>query len=266
MISTQTISSSHSPEEIIHSLQHWWEMAGVDQHYNEQPSTLLSEKAIEHVPSLSKAVPIFETQPPPAIETQPQPLSPAMVEEIYPSSYRGFLEWLANPVNLVEGKWSRDICLPTGPMSPEIMVISALPERNDSGEHQLFNDLNQKLLSKMLAAIGCESTQTYLASIAVTKPVDGTIEKDLWPQFKARMNHHIQLVEPKQIILLGDLAAKMFFGQDLLTARQKKQNINHFSSKTDAIVTFHPRILIERPQFKAEAWKDLQMLTRISGS
>lgn len=266
MNSTQPISSSHSQEEIIQSLRHWWAMAGVDQHYDEQPSALLAEKVIEQIPSISKAVPTVEIQPASTVETNPEPHSPAIVEEIYPSNYDGFVEWLSHPANLIEGRWSRDMVLPTGPMKPEIMVISALPERSESGPHQLFNDLNQKLLSKMLSAIGCDFAQTYLASIAVAKPVDGTIDKALWPQFKARMDHHIHLVGPKQLIFLGDLAAKMFFGQDLLTARQKKQNINHFSSKTDAIVTFHPRILIERPQFKAEAWKDLQMLTRISGS
>nr|WP_254306113.1 uracil-DNA glycosylase family protein [Sphingopyxis sp. BSNA05] len=121
-------------------------------------------------------------------------------------------------------------------------------------------------MEKMLAAIGCDSDRTYLANIAVSLSYDGRIDEQYWPTLKTRLLHHVGLVRPKRIICFGDLAAKILFGQDLLTARKNKQFINHSSSQTEAIVTFHPRILIERPLFKAEAWKDLQMLTRISAS
>ncbi|WP_367947446.1 uracil-DNA glycosylase family protein [Sphingopyxis sp. BSNA05] len=130
----------------------------------------------------------------------------------------------------------------------------------------MFNTENRQLLEKMLAAIGCDSDRTYLANIAVSLSYDGRIDEQYWPTLKTRLLHHVGLVRPKRIICFGDLAAKILFGQDLLTARKNKQFINHSSSQTEAIVTFHPRILIERPLFKAEAWKDLQMLTRISAS
>jgi len=241
---------------MINSLQHWWSLAGVDLDYAEQPEALLGAQPV--VPAHAAPLPLAVTEPTPA--EIPLPVR----DERLPSVYEDFIDWLAKDPGLVEAGWAKQRVLPQGGLAPEVMVICGMPEKNNSGEAQLFNPDNHRLLEKMLSAIGCDSGQSYLASIAVTVPVDGRIDERHWPALKKRLSHHIGLVGPKRIICCGDLAAKIIFGEDMLTARKNKQFINHEGSKTEAIVTFHPRILIERPLFKAEAWKDLQMLTRIS--
>lgn len=241
---------------MIYSLQNWWSLAGVDLDYTDQPSALLAE---EQVISAKVAAPAAAaTAPAPAADSAP------VRDEVLPPAHADFLAWLASDENLVEAGWSKTRVQPQGVLDPEVMVISALPEKSRHGDVQLFNPDNQKLLEKMLSAIGCDSGQSYLTNIAISLPVDGRIDEIYWPGLKSRLLHHIGLVRPKRVICFGDLAAKILFGKDLLTARKNKQFINHGASKTEAIVTFHPRILIERPLFKAEAWKDLQMLTRIS--
>lgn len=243
---------------MIHSLQDWWSLAGVELDYADQPTALLAVETVSPVKEASSAAAVTEREPEEAkIPVRDEPL---------PAAYPDFLDWLANDNSLIEASWSKQRVSPQGSLEPEIMVISALPEKNRNGEVQSFNPDNQKLLEKMLAAIGCDSQQSYVANIAVSVPYDGRIDEQHWPTLKTRLLHHLGLVRPKRVICFGDMAAKIIFGQDLLTARKNKQFINHSSSKTEAIVTFHPRILIERPLFKAEAWKDLQMLTRISAS
>lgn len=241
---------------MIRSLQNWWSLAGVEIDYADQPSALLAAET---------AVPTT-TSPPPASVTKPVPeeLSPPVTDEPLPAAYKDFVDWLANGREPIEANWSKHRVAPQGALEPEVMTISALPEKNRNGDVQLFNSDNRKLLDKMLAAIGCDSQRSYSATIALSLPVDGRIDERHWPTLKNRILHHIGLVRPKRVICLGDLAAKIIFGEDLMSARKNKQFINHESSRTEAIVTFHPRILIERPLFKAEAWKDLQMLTRIS--
>ncbi len=241
---------------MINSLQHWWSLAGVDLDYADQPSALLGAQSA--VPAHPSPLPLAVTEPAPAETALP------VGDERPPSVYEDFVAWLAKDPGLVEAGWSKQRVLPQGNLAPQVMVICALPEKNRNGEAQLFNPDNQKLLGKMLSAIGCDSGQSYFASIAVSVPVDGRIDERHWPALKKRLFHHIGLVGPKRIICCGDLAAKIIFGEDMLTARKNKQFLNQEASKTEAIVTFHPRILIERPLFKAEAWKDLQMLTRIS--
>ncbi|WP_082788281.1 uracil-DNA glycosylase family protein [Sphingorhabdus sp. M41] len=256
LISSPTTNST--PESMIHSLQDWWSLAGVELDYADQPAALLAVEAPAPRKDVTPKVAVTE-------RVQEALKTPAR-EEPLPANYPDFLDWLADSNSLIEASWSKHRVLPRGILEPEVMVISALPEKNRNGEVQLFNPGNQKLLDRMLSAIGCDSHQSYLANIALSVPVDGRIDDQHWPALKARLLHHIDLVRPKRVIFFGDLAAKIIFGEDLLTARKNKQFINHNSSKTEAIVTFHPRILIERPLFKAEAWKDLQMLTRISAS
>ena len=241
---------------MIHSLQNWWSLAGVELDYADQPSALLAADVPQQ--ALASPTPSSVTKPAPEATIAP------VLDEPLPATHEDFLDWLANGNELVEAKWSRSRVLPQGVLEPEIMTISALPEKDRNGDAQLFNSDNQKLLNKMLGAIGCDSQRSYLATIAVSLPVEGRIDEQHWKALKTRLFHHIELVRPKRVVCFGDLAAKIIFGEDLLSARKNKQIINHGSSKTEAIVTFHPRILIERPLFKAEAWKDLQMLTRIS--
>ncbi|VWX57133.1 conserved hypothetical protein [Sphingorhabdus sp. 109] len=243
---------------MIASLQDWWSLAGVDLDYADRPAALLAPATIAPVQDLPQTATVTERVPEEA-------RTPVQAEPL-PATYPEFLDWLANDRKLVESGWSKQRVMPQGDLEPEIMVISALPEKNRNGDVHLFNPDNRKLLEKMLTAIGCDSGQSYLANIALSLSYDGRIDEQHWPVLKNRLLHHIGLVRPHRIICFGDLAAKIIFGQDLLTARKNKQFINHSSSQTEAIVTFHPRILIERPLFKAEAWKDLQMLTRISAS
>ena len=241
---------------MIHSLQNWWSLAGVDLDFAEQPAPLLSPEA----------PPQAAPNPNPTSATKPATREPvALVPDVaLPSGFEDFVAWLTNSDELLEAQWSRDRVVPQGALEPDVMTISALPEKNRNGDVQLFNQDNQTLLNRMLAAIGCDSQNSYFATIVQTLPVDGRIDNQHWAALKTRLFHHIELVQPKRIICFGDLAAKIVFGEDLMSARKNKQFINHGSVKTEAIVTFHPRILMERPLFKAEAWKDLQMLTRIS--
>ncbi|MGB5484228.1 uracil-DNA glycosylase family protein [Parasphingorhabdus sp.] len=251
-------TTNPSTESMIHSLQNWWSLAGVDLDYVDQPSALL---ATEVAPQ-----PTITTPPASVTKPVPEELSVPVQNEPLPAEYADFVDWLANSTEPIEASWSKHRVAPRGVLEPEIMTVSALPEKSRNGDVQLFSSDNQRLLDKMLAAIGCDSQQSYSATIALSLPVDGRVDERHWAALKTRLFHHIQLVRPKRVICFGDLAAKIIFGEDLMSARKNKQFINHGSSKTEAIVTFHPRILIERPLFKAEAWKDLQMLTRISAS
>lgn len=259
--STSNQAQNRSAEQ-IESLRDWWSLAGVDLHYNSEPASLLVETAASTRPVESKPV---ETIAP----TESKPQSPQngaerqIFDENYPSDHGDFLAWLSSSENLIEAGWSKNQVLPTGAIEPEIMTIVAMPDQGDLAENSFFTPKNAALLANMLKAIGCDSQNSYSASIALTRSFDGRIDGQYHAVLKKRILHHIGLVRPKRIVIFGDTCSHLFFGENLLTARKNKQFINYSSSKTEAIATFHPRILNERPEFKAEAWKDLQLLTRI---
>lgn len=251
-----------TPVEQIESLRDWWSLAGVDLHYNAEPTSLLAETTVR--PRQIEQKPIETIAP---TESKPQSLQESRnaqnVSENYPAQHDEFLTWLSAPENLIEAQWSQNRVVPRGMIEPEIMIIVGMPEQGSLPENSLFSEKSAALLANMLKAIGCDSDKTYSASISLTRSYDGRIDPQYHGTLRSRMLYHIGLVRPKRIIIFGDTPSHLFFNENLLTARKNKQFVNYVSAKTEAIATFHPRILIERPEFKAEAWKDLQLLTRI---
>ncbi|QTD56312.1 uracil-DNA glycosylase family protein [Parasphingorhabdus cellanae] len=246
----------------IKSLRDWWSLAGVDLHYNDKPASLLAET--NGAVSLPKPEPVETIAP---TESKPsfvqETYQPKKISENYPAEHDEYLAWLANSDNLIESQWSNNHVLPSGVIEPEIMIIAGMPDQDGLAQNSLFSEQNSVLLANMLRAIGCDSHKIYSASVSLGRSYDGRIDQKYHAILKNRILHNIELVQPKRIIVFGDTPSHLFFGQNLLTARKNKQFVNHSSSKIEAIATFHPRILIERPEFKAEAWKDLQLLTRI---
>ncbi|MEP2104047.1 MAG: uracil-DNA glycosylase family protein [Parasphingorhabdus sp.] len=254
-----------TPAEQIESLRDWWSLAGVDLHYNSEPASLLEETAPATLPveqKLIESIAPTESKPQSAQEST----SVESCSENYPKQHDQFLAWLSVPEKLVEARWSQNHVLPTGVIEPEIMVIVGMPEQGSLAQNSLFSEKSAALLANMLKAIGCDSEKTYSASVSLGRSFDGRIDPQYHDALKKRMLHHIGLVRPQRLIFFGDTPSGLFFNENLLTARKNKQFVNHSSYKIEAIATFHPRILIERPEFKAEAWKDLQLLTRITSS
>ncbi|MEH6756739.1 MAG: uracil-DNA glycosylase family protein [Parasphingorhabdus sp.] len=260
--STSAHFNSPSVEQ-IESLRDWWALAGVDLHYKSDIASLLSE-----------AAPVIRTTEPKPAEVTTASVSQAKsapvsaplqtFNENYPANHDDYRGWLSKPENLIEAQWSKNHVLPTGMIEPQTMIIVGMPEQSGFVRNSLFAEQTSALLANMLKAIGYDSEKTYFAAISLGRTVDGRIDQQYHETLKNRMLHHIGLVQPKKILIFGDTPSRLLLGQNLLTARKNKQFINHLSSKIDAVVTFHPRILIERPEFKAEAWKDLQLFTRTS--
>jgi len=219
-------------------------MAGVDLAYDDEPTNWLS--------------------PPPAKQTQKTVASPQQTEVAtplsLPNSHDEFLTWLAQSEAAPGAQWGQKRISPRGPLKPALMVISAVPEPSDIDSGTLFSGAVGELLEKMMRAVGSAIDHCYLASLSTTRAPTGQIDAASMQHCKEIMLHHIDLVSPKKIILLGDNASQTLLGTNLISSRQSKPFVNHNVSKTEAIATFHPRILLERPQLKREAWKDLQSL------
>lgn len=240
---------------MIASLQHWWSMAGVDLDYTQEPRSL-SESPIMPKPDKSVSEPAFQGQV--------QESKTAFVDkQDFPEEIGDFLDWLRNPVNLVESNWAREFVFPEGPTEPELMIITAMPEGSIPKLSGQFSPKSRELVQNMMKALGTRLDQCFQTPLALGRPIDGRITEHHMTPLVDRALHLISLIKPKRIILFGDTVSRGFLKEDLLTARKKKQYINHISSKTEAIVTFHPRILLERPELKTKTWKDLQQLTRI---
>jgi DNA polymerase len=73
------------------------------------------------------------------------------------------------------------------------------------------------------------------------------------------MLHHIALAAPKRLLLLGDAPARALLGKTLAQARGETRSIDIAGVAIPAIASFHPRFVLERPDYRKPAWADLQM-------
>ncbi|WP_159437101.1 uracil-DNA glycosylase family protein [Parasphingorhabdus marina] len=195
----------------------------------------------------------------------PAPQSPETVAEVpanenLPDSLEAFLQWLRDTPTVGDQRGNSGTVLPYGPTNPDLMIVVAMPDQGGSDPAKIFNPSTEQLVKNMLRAIEISTESVFFAPLSLSRPVEGRIDHGLYPVLKRRMLKLCELVNPKKVILFGDSVTRALCNEELLQARKKKLFINQGSSQTEAIATFHPGILVERPEIKAEAWQDLQRL------
>ena len=72
--------------------------------------------------------------------------------------------------------------------------------------------------------------------------------------------HHIGLIAPKRLLIMGDTPSRALLGSEVVPARGRLHSIELEGAAVDAVATYHPRFLQERQTAKAQAWKDLQLV------
>lgn len=253
---SESAQKSEDIELLLGSLQQWWNDAGVDLNYRDVPEGLLEKSA----PTASKSESIPELSHGKVAAESPNSVAEDKRVGNFPKTLEDFLQWLKTEPSVTGQSGSSDAVYPYGPVNPEVMVIVAMPDQTRSELQNILDQPTQRLVKNMLRAVNIEIESVFFAPLSLFRPIEGRIERSLYPALSRRMLKLIELVNPGKIILFGDTPARVLCDEDLLAARKKKLFINQGSSKTKAIATFHPRILIERPEFKVEAWQDLQQL------
>ncbi|TXC70947.1 uracil-DNA glycosylase [Sphingomonas ginsenosidivorax] len=224
----------------------WWQDAGVDMLVDDAPRDWFAAPA-----------------PPPPAALAPASTTPVAVLEPaeMPASLAEFLTWRNSPA-VPEALWGGVAFAATGPATAELMVLVDCPERDD-GETLLSGPAG-RLFDRMLAAIGTTREAVHLASVCAKRPTAGRVHRDVEAQLAAIAQHHVGLIAPKRLLVLGNAASRAILATDLPDARGRLHAFNHKTGKTGTVVSFHPRFLIEKPAAKPEAWRDLQMLMRNS--
>jgi DNA polymerase len=191
---------------------------------------------------------------PATLAAAPVAIQPAAM----PANLREFEAWRISAAAPDNG-WNTPIA-PQGNAGSGLMVLVDLPEREDAATGQLLSGEPGRLFDRMLAAIGRDRQSIYLASLAVARPVSGQIAAEAQDRLAEIVRHHIALARPKRLLLLGNAASRAVLGANAAAARQTLHVLNHAGGQSEVVASFHPRLLLDRPAYKAEAWKDLQMV------
>jgi len=217
----------------------WWLESGVDVAVQEEARDWLAAPPPK-APRTAKAEP---SPPPNLIAPSHETLSELQ-------------QWLASSTQLPLASATARRILPQGPQDAPVMLLVDAPALEDFGAGQPIGGDSWVLATRMLAAIGIDAEQAYVASLACFH-VPG---KRMSPQEREACadiaRKHISLAKPKRLLLLGDGPAQALLGKPLVQARGHVHKIEGVR----AVATFHPRQLIKRPLDKSLAWRDLLLL------
>lgn len=199
---------------------------------------------------LAREVPVAAPAPP-----------PAAVADALPATLADFLAWRAGEL-APEAAWRGVSIAASGPADASLMVLVDCPDREDAD--CLLSGKTGRLFDRMLHAIGLSRDRVHLASVCARRPAAGRMPREVEAALHRVTLHHVGLVAPARLLLLGDGASRAVLGTEVLRARGAPRPVSHDGGDTRAVATFHPRLLLERPAQKAEAWRDLQMLMGVA--
>nr|WP_277998519.1 uracil-DNA glycosylase [Sphingomonas liriopis] len=219
----------------------WWQEAGVDTLVDEAPRDWLSQPVPSPATFAATAA------------------APVQIVDAMPAALADFIAWRTGDA-VPEFEWRGLSIAATGPADAAVMVMVDCPDADDGAAGLLMTGATGALFDRMLAAIGLSRDVVHLAAVCAKRPVAGRMPREVEARLSEISKHHIGLVAPKRLLLLGNAASRAILGAEMPGTRGRLHPFNHKVGTTGVVASFHPRFLIEKPAAKAEAWKDLQLL------
>jgi DNA polymerase len=138
----------------------------------------------------------------------------------------------------------------------EFMIVGEAPGAEEDRRGEPFVGRAGKLLDAMLAALGFDRSDVFIANVLKCRPAEN---RDPRPEEAAAcapwLDRQIALVQPRVLIAVGKHAAQRLLGTDSPLGRLRGRP--HRYGKVPVVVTWHPAYLLRRPEAKADAWRDL---------
>ncbi|MFD1327643.1 uracil-DNA glycosylase [Mycoplana ramosa] len=155
---------------------------------------------------------------------------------------------------------ARGLVFAEGNPRPAVMVIGPMPNADDDREGLPFSGRQGAMLDRMLGGIGLSRADVVLTNVIPWRPpgnrVPSAPESDICRPFIERQ---IELVEPNCLLILGNFAARFFFGgtQTIHQLRGEWRQVVVGGRTIPAFATLHPQDLAAAPISKRLAWQDL---------
>jgi uracil-DNA glycosylase len=247
------------------SLLRWWRDAGVDVLVEDEPRSWLQtsslpngERVAEHSDA-GRGAKSAATAPVHGRSAAVPLLGAERSNVALPPNLPDFLAWMRDSAEVPEAGWGRVRILPAGDPAADVMILTDMPEAGDAEAGRLLAGEVGELFDRMLTAIRLSRETVWLAPFASVRKL-GRISSHEIARLAEIARHQITLVGPKRLLIMGKTPNEALIGPDWQAERGRFHSLNLGAVRVETIATFHPRLLHERPKWKAEAWKDLQLL------
>jgi len=158
-----------------------------------------------------------------------------------------------------------------------LMFIGEGPGFDEDHKGRPFIGRAGQLLDKMIAAMGLKREDVFIANIAKCHPMVNPENPEAHGNDRVPnageiavcrkfLERQIAAISPKYVVALGGVAAKALISDtNSLGALRGKFHTLHLDSvelknPIKIIATFHPAALLRNPNWKKDAWADLQMV------
>lgn len=149
----------------------------------------------------------------------------------------------------------------TGNPQAEILLIGEGPGENEDKTGIPFVGRAGKLLDDMLAMIDLDRTKVYIANIVKCRPPQNrdplNTEQEACIQW---LQEQIALIQPKLIICLGRIAAKICIRQEFKITQEHGKWFA--KDGVEYMALYHPAALLRDPRKRPETFEDLKSLQK----
>lgn len=142
----------------------------------------------------------------------------------------------------------------------DLMLVGEAPGRDEDIEGRPFVGRSGRLLDRILAAIGRDRGNAYIANVVPWRPPGNRTPTPLETEIcRPFIERQIELVNPKVLVTLGGPSSKILLGatEGVLRLRGKwKTHETRSGVAIHAMPTLHPAYLLRNPAHKKLAWRD----------
>jgi len=151
----------------------------------------------------------------------------------------------------------KNIVFGVGDPKAELMFVGEAPGEDEDIQGIPFVGKAGQLLTRIIAAIGLDRSQVYIANILKCRPPDNrNPEPDEVAVCLPFLHRQIDAIHPKILVALGRVAAQNLLRID--TPIGKLRGRFYDLRGIPVMVTFHPSYLLRIPAAKREVWEDMQ--------
>jgi len=146
-----------------------------------------------------------------------------------------------------------------------IMFVGEAPGREEDLEGLPFVGRSGKLLDRMIAAIGLDRTNAYIANVIPWRPPGNRTPTPQETQICLPfIQRQIELVNPDVLVTLGNPSTQTLLAtrEGIMKTRGKWLEYDTGTRVIRAMATFHPAYLLRSPSYKRMAWQDLRAIAK----
>ena len=155
----------------------------------------------------------------------------------------------------------------TGRSDAECMFIGEAPGADEDARGEPFVGRAGKLLDAMLAAIGLERGDVYIANLVKCRPPRN---RDPDPDEIAACSEYLKLqieaVSPRVLVAVGRVAAQSLLATTRPVGQLRGREYPYGEDRLPVLVMYHPAYLLRSPLEKRKAWDDLVRLRSMLSS